>query len=89
MQLVKYVICYKVKLIPYNFIEDILIINMLRYATSRLGRTFKPFNKLSPFPSFGQRAMSADLSPQEEERDQLDYDVLIVGGGPAGKRFTV
>jgi ribulose 1,5-bisphosphate synthetase/thiazole synthase len=28
--------------------------------------------------------MSSDLSAGEEERDVLDYDVLIVGGGPAG-----
>jgi len=44
-----------------------------------------PFNTILPNSSVRTfSATGSDVSDEEVERDTLDYDVLIVGGGPAG-----
>ena len=40
---------------------------------------------LAPQASQMRRFSSAASEPEEEEAEVMEYDVLIVGGGPAGK----
>ena len=45
----------------------------------------RPQSIFAPATSF--RRFSAASEGEEEEAEVMEYDVLIVGGGPAGKSF--